>query len=170
MKPKNEIWKPIKGYNGNYEISNIGRVKSFMGKAPKILKIYIDRYGYEYVALSKNRAMKKHKVHRLVAKHFIGEPKSNKQINHKNGIKTDNYPENLEWCTASENINHAIETGLRDSIGEANASAKLNTTKVLDIRNTYRIGCFTQQEIADAHEVSRQIVGAIIRREVWNHV
>ena len=111
-----EIWKPIKDYEGLYEISNLGRVKSIprngTKKEVKILKQYFDRYGYLYVALSKT-TKKKYKVHRLVAEAFIPNLKNKPQVNHINGVKTDNKVKNLEWCTNKENQIHAYRTGLR---------------------------------------------------------
>lgn len=112
-----EIWKPIKDYEGLYEVSNFGKVKSIPRngtiKETKILKQYIDRYGYLYVALSKNDSQKKKKVHRLVAEAFIPNPENKPEVNHKWGIKTDNRASELEWATTSENLKHAIENKLR---------------------------------------------------------
>jgi len=105
---KQEIWKTIEGYE-NYEISNLGRVKSLGNnktRKEKILKPVKDRKGYLVVSLCQNGSMKTCKIHRLVAQAFIPNPENKPQVNHKNEIKTDNRAENLEYCTAKENLNY----------------------------------------------------------------
>lgn len=107
-----EIWKPVVGYEGLYEVSSLGRVKSFSThchKEPKILKPLLTIWGYHYINLCRNRKHKPASIHRLVATAFIPNPNKLPVINHKNGVKTDNRAENLEWCTPKENTRHSIE-------------------------------------------------------------
>ena len=104
-----EIWKDIKGYEGKYKVSNMGRVKSLnYNKTGKegILKPKKDRYGYLQVHLSKDRKAKMYLVHRLVASAFLENPMGYTEVNHKDENKQNNYIENLEWCDRSHNINH----------------------------------------------------------------
>lgn len=111
----NEIWKNIDGYEGLYQVSNLGRIKSiphvissrgsFVSKE-KICSLSKDRYGYVMKYLSKNGKKKYHSVHRLVAMAFLPNPGKLPFINHKNEVKSDNRVENLEWCNAKYNVNY----------------------------------------------------------------
>jgi hypothetical protein len=98
-----EIWKDVLGYEGIYQVSNLGRVKSFKRCKEKILKPYKDTAGYLMVDLNKNKRITL-SVHRLIATTFLGI--SDLQVNHINGIKTDNKLENLEFVCARENSSH----------------------------------------------------------------
>ena len=123
MSKADEIWKDIKGFEGMYQISNLGRVRSLDRyvknktsnrniKRGKILKSWI-LHGYELVALSKNSKNHYKRVHRLLAEAFI--PKEDEKydiVNHKDGNKSNNKIENLEWCTQKQNVQHAIKNNL----------------------------------------------------------
>lgn len=129
-----EIWKDIEGYEGCYRISSIGRVKSLERTVrchknangidtvktleKMFLKPMIRRGGYFFVQLSKNGVKTSFSIHRLVISAFTPNVDNKPQINHINGIKTDNRIENLEWCTSLENQMHAIRTGLKIPSGK----------------------------------------------------
>lgn len=108
-----EIWKTVKDYEGLYEVSNLGRIKSLPRngtiKEEKILKQYEDRYGYFYVGL-RNKKQKKNKVHRLVAEAFINNKENLSQINHIDENKKNNRVDNLEWCSPKYNVNYGCRT------------------------------------------------------------
>lgn len=103
-----EIWEPIRGYEGLYEVSNFGNVKSLPRKGTRtnneyLLKKCTYKTGYEYVLLSNNNKKKKHKIHRLVADAFIPNPNNYPCVNHIDENKQNNNVQNLEWCTVSYN-------------------------------------------------------------------
>ena len=113
-----EEWRDVIGYEGLYEVSNYGRVRSVSRWVSnntakryvkgRILKDCFHRYGYRDVCLSKNNQHKLYKVHRIVACAFIKNILLKPYINHKNGITNDNRLDNLEWCTQKENVLHGI--------------------------------------------------------------
>lgn len=110
-----EVWKDIEGYEGLYQVSNFGRIKSLPKKKgngvgyitnTSFLKLCVNHNGYCIVNLSKHSVLTFKQVHRLVARAFIPNPENKEQVNHINGVKTDNRLENLEWCTNGENQKH----------------------------------------------------------------
>lgn len=113
-----EIWKDIKGYEGLYQVSNLGNVRSFPRKGTHskeitILKYEFNHKGYKQVGLTKKCKVHTKRIHRLVAETFISNPENKLQVNHINGDKTDNRVENLEWCTNEYNMAHSWKIGLR---------------------------------------------------------
>ena len=116
-----EIWKDVKGYEGLYQVSNLGRIKSisYFNRANKktyprnkILKPLINDKGYLRVDLRKNNKSKKVRIHRIAAEHFIPNPYHFSEVNHIDGNKQNNCVNNLEWCTHSQNMKHAVKLGL----------------------------------------------------------
>jgi hypothetical protein len=129
-----EIWKDIAGYEGLYQVSNLGRVKSqdrhiTRRGAPakikgRILRIKHGKDEYERVTLCKNSKPESVFVHRLVAQAFIDNPQSKKTVNHINGNKHDNRVENLEWNTYAENNSHAAKNGLNNMTEKNNSCSR----------------------------------------------
>lgn len=117
-----EIWASVVGYEGLYEVSNLGRVKNLKRKVPfwrgmrtipeRILQNHINEYGYVYVRLYENAKGRNIKLHRIVAEAFIPNPTNKRCVNHIDGNKQNNTVENLEWVTHSENMQHASDNKL----------------------------------------------------------
>lgn len=117
-----EVFVPIKGYDGLYEISNIGKVKSlakYKGTGYKqliserIMKGRDNAYGYLQVGLTRGNVKKTKYIHRLVAEHFIDNHENKQEVNHIDGDKYNNSVNNLEWCTRLENEQHSYRLGLK---------------------------------------------------------
>ena len=107
-----EIWKDIPGHKGKHMVSNFGNVKSVKymhTNSERVLKQSINRCGYAYIILWENKNKKHYTIHRLVASTFIPNPNNYPQINHIDGNKLNNSVDNLEWCTASENVIHRFK-------------------------------------------------------------
>ncbi len=111
-----EVWKSIEGFDGAFEVSNKGRICSNLRTKGHKLKPTADNKGYLRVRVTYKRVKYTLKVHREVAKAFIDNKKNLPQVNHIDGNKKNNHVENLEWVTNKENANHALNTGLWDSV------------------------------------------------------
>ena len=110
-----EIWKDIKGFEGLYQVSNLGEVKSlnYRGHGKEKLLKQSHTNGYPVVVLYINGDKFQKYIHRLVAETFIPNPNNLPQVNHIDGVKMNNNVSNLEWCSVAHNLVHAIDTGLR---------------------------------------------------------
>jgi len=159
-----EIWKTCPE-NSRYLVSNTGRVKNIFDNE----LCYRAHYkGYVMVRFSKDYREKNYQVHRLVASAFLENPMGLPQVNHKNGIKTDNRLENLEWCDNGHNVRHALRTGLIvHKKGSAHHSATITEDIVRQIRS---MKSSSRKEIMDKFGVSIHIVKDIRARRSWNHI
>ena len=123
-----ESWLPIKDFY-NYEISDKGRVRNI--KTKRILKTNINSRGYIIVCLHQNNKQYVKRVHRLVAEAFYEGNHKDLDVNHIDGDKTNNFIENLEWCTRKENLEHAYRTGLK-SLPNKTKVLVIETGKIYD--------------------------------------
>ncbi len=147
MKKVKEEFRDVKGFEGYYEVSNLGNIRSvdrFVGKnANKFVegipfKTPKDRYGYFRANLRKEGGRSCKLVSRLVAEAFIPNPDNKPTVNHKDGVKTNNCVSNLEWATHSENQKHKFDTGLATQVSFKNNASKLTEESLKAIRS--RIG------------------------------
>ena len=176
-----EIWKDIEGYEGLYQVSNHGRVKSLARKVrcknnsfrqteDRIITLKHDKYGYNILVLHNDKKRKTCKVHRLVAKHFIPNPNNKEHVNHKNSIRDDNNVSNLEWVTPRENSIHGIKHGYANCNGEKHSKAKLTNLQAKEIRELYAKGNHTYQQLGDMYGVPKQKIYRIIKRMSYKEI
>jgi hypothetical protein len=156
--------RPIPDCPG-YFAAKHGAVLSIKSGFVKELSARLNEDGYKRATLSVDSVRVESSIHRLVAKTWLGMPKPGEQVNHKNGIKTDNRVENLEWVSVKENNIHAINV-LGKRRGENNALAKLTEDQVRAIRADTRI----LTEIAKDYGIYFSTVHKIKKRESWRHV
>lgn len=165
-----EQWKSIEGFEGYYKISTFGRILN--EKTKTIKKPSINKYGYMQTPLYRDGEAKNCRVHRLVASAFIPIRESATQVNHINGIKTDNRVENLEWCTGSENIKHAFDNGLKsvkkgiDCHLYGKSGTKSPTAKLVQCTCTGNI--MTQSQAAKWLGVSLSLISLMMLNKINN--
>lgn len=167
MKESNELWRPVEGYEGYYEVSDKGRVRSLGGRrgsSERILK-QASTKGYLSVALSVNNKRKTWQVHRLVIDAFQGN-KLFVEINHKDGDKTNNHNYNLEWVSHQGNMDHAAKTSLFDNKGEKHGMHKLTEAEVSYILQSSK----EVSHLAQYFGVSRQTIKDIKSGKSWKHL
>lgn len=160
------MYKKIPNYE-NYSINENGVV---INKTGKVKCCRISNKGYFEVNLYSDGVGKSFLVHRLVALAFIENPEKKPFVNHKNGIKTDNRADNLEWVTISENTKHAFEIGLRTAtklFGSKNPNTKLSPFQVNEIKNATGVN---QTALSIKYGVSRAQIQRILKGENWNYL
>lgn len=178
-----EEWRPVIGFERSYMVSNIGRVKglrrlvkcqqSYTGLRMvkgKIKSQRITQYGYVHVfiqgILDGVKFRQNISVHRLVAKAFIPNPENKPTVNHKNGDKTDNNVENLEWATHSEQQIHSRLNDLSPSIGQTHHKSKLSDVQVLEIINS----TLSNQKLSSIYNVNHRTISVIKTGKAWKHL
>jgi glucan-binding YG repeat protein len=180
-----ELWKDIDGFKGFYKISNLGKVKSLSRQITvkrngsihkrklkgKMMHLKESDKGYMVIGLRKPREKRKwFMVHRIVADSFISKYHKNLDVNHKDGIKTNNNSNNLEWVTSSENQIHAFKTGLQiPSRGENNGASKLKRKQVENIIKMFDNG-ETNAQVLKTYNISAAQVSRIKSGSRWAHL
>lgn len=173
-------WRDIIGYEGRYEVSSEGDIRTiphfieqmFKGQIKqrrvraRDRKLQKHNLGYSSVVLGKDNMQL---VHRLVAQAFLPKIEGKDFVNHKNGNKKDNRVENLEWCTRQENEDHAYGTGLKNSTGSHNQMAKITEGYAKAIKQLAETGWSTKElsEVFGLHIVN---IRRIVRGKTWKHV
>jgi hypothetical protein len=172
---------PVPGYQGLYEIDEEGTVyrlasdRQQQGRWKPVTRRYpemvmrqsLNAYGYPVVGLTRNGVQRPHGVHRLLALAFIPNPENLPEVNHKDGVKTNNALDNLEWVTSKQNIDHRLQVlGLENLKGEDCPWSKLTAAQVRVILESPR----SARSLAADLGVSHALVSAIRRGEKWKHL
>lgn len=177
-----EIWKDIPGWEGLYQASTHGRIRSIPGyvigkdgkphyKIGGIRSLHTTpTCKYYVIVLSRKRKFSNHLVHILVAKTFIPNPQNKKEVNHKDGNRFNNRVDNLEWCTARENYDHAIRTGLKNDSGENNSRAAFTKDQVISMRERYANGERISDIAKDYGFCSEYTVRMAIVRKTYKNI
>ena len=172
-----ETWRDVEFYEGLYQVSSLGRVKSLKRETKtgyrggKILKPSKGKQPYCSVALSRDGVSEKIRVHRLVAKAFLEEDKKRTHVDHINNNKLDNRASNLQWVTHKENTRMAFDDGLVSVCKGVDAgSNKLSEKEVLQIRDSCKNGDLNGRELAEKYNVGQSTIYSIIHRRKWRHI
>ncbi len=170
--PSSIEWRPIPEYEGLYEVSSDGQVRSLQRNTTmgKILAQQLNNSGYLRVNLTRDGRSKYRYVHHLAAYTFIGPRPKGMDVNHKNGLKTDNRAENLEYLSRRENMKHARQMGLHDNRGERHYLAKLTDEQAFQIRVAASCCGISAEEMSDSLDVSVKLIRQILTRKTWKHL
>lgn len=181
---QNEIWKDVPGYDGKYQVSNMGRVRglprnSVMKNGSDVIRklkgrimsfgVCGSRVKYHSIKLCKDSKIETITIHRLVATVFVKNPHGKPHINHINNNSFDNRATNLEWCTPQENMSHAMKNGRWDIRGEKQHLSKLNTKSVVSIRKMITLG-IKFNDIANKFKIDPSTISDINRGKTWKHI
>lgn len=173
-----EIWLPVKNYEGVYEVSNTGLIRTierpiknrygYRTIKPIIRKPRKDKRGYLIIDLRFYMGIECKKVHRLVAKAFLPNPNNLQEVNHIDHNKENNCVSNLQWVSHSENVAHTVASK-KHAYGEKQGGSILKECDVLQIIQYGKKG-YTHREIAEIYNVSRGTITAIFLGKNWKHL
>ena len=169
-----EEWKPIVGFEDKYEVSNLGDIRRTYESTGPLDRGYVGkqlkpRTNNSYIRVSLGNG-KSYAVHRLVAEAFLPNPEGKKTVNHKDGNKSNNRLDNLEWNTHSENVLHAHDTGLNNCNGESHHNSKFTEEQVLWLRANYDGTTEWIKEQAMLHNTLSSHIRDILSGKRWSRV
>lgn len=164
-----EIWKDIKGFDGFYQISNYGAVRSFNKGVMRIRKLSFTHDGYAKIRLQHNNRDITTRIHRLVANAFIDNPDNKSTVNHKDGNKLNNYVGNLEWATRHEQTQHSYDWGLKKPV---HTNRKLSDDAIKYIRSHYKRYSTEYGTVALGKKfgVTNRVIGLVVRNKAYKNV
>lgn len=156
---------------GKYEVLSDGTIVSHLRNRRKVIKQSVMTDGYCRVGLSIDGKVQYVKAHRVVALALVPNPSGAPIVNHKDGVKSNNHPSNLEWVTAQENSQHAFATGLHQSVfGEDTPAAKLTEEQVRAIRAEYAKGGISQSQLGRRYGIKQNTVSVIVNGVNWKQI
>jgi hypothetical protein len=173
-----KIWRDISGYEGSYQVSSLGQIKSLKRKKwngfdyQEVIEKLLSQKshkGYKYVNLCINSHQKMIGVHRLVAIAFVPNPENKRYVNHIDNNPSNNLLENLEWVTQKENIQHSVKQG-RFNQGILSPRTKFTEEQILDIRKKIFNKEISQGKLAKELGVTQNCINEIINRQTWKHI
>jgi hypothetical protein len=174
-----ETWRAVPGYEGLYEVSDHGRVRSLDREVlfkdghvrrykGRVLRASLNTKGRPCVGLTRDGKGRTLRVHCLVAAAFIGPRPEGYEVCHNDGTRTNNHVSNLRYDTPKANQADRVEHGTHNR-GERHGMAKLSWSDVREIRALYATGRYTQKELADRYDVTYNTVNRIVRFNTWTH-
>lgn len=171
-----EQWKPVKGFEGVYEVSDQGRIRRLTTRVgrvrqePRLLKAHISAFGYERVFLYRTSRIRRY-VHNIVMEAFVGDRPEKYDVNHKDGNRANNALSNLEYLTRAENIRHG-----RDVLGHVGGGKKgqptykLTPSAVREIRTLHEQHGVSRLELSRRYNVHTSTIRGVINRETWKEI
>lgn len=167
-----EIWKDIEGFEGRYQASNLGRIKSLRKRKIRrvragytiretMLRQFPHKSGYFQVFLYGENKPRCYQLHRVIAMAFVSNPDNKPEVNHIDGDKSNNASSNLEWVTASENIIHARDNGLC-------GYCKINKDIAEEIRVKFLSGKYTRKQLSISYKIEYKAICKIIAGKIYN--
>lgn len=162
-----EEWRAVVGWEGLYEVSSLGKVKSIRNN--KLLKCFEDKLGRQQCTLSVNNKQNYCRVHRLVAQAFIPNPEDKPFINHIDNNPANNDVKNIEWCTPLENMLHKSKQGRGNQVsGEKHPAHKLTTLEVIEIKELLKLKSYI--EVGKLFNINRTTIYDILKNKTWKHI
>lgn len=167
-----EQWKQVAGFEGLYDVSNFGRIRSLPRGtiSGRIMSVALKKVKYVSIGLCKNGVQYRRKLHRLILAAFVGPCPDGMEGCHNDGNPSNNRLDNLRWDTHQNNMMDSWNNGRESLKGSRNGKAKMTEDTVREIKSLLKLGKFTQKEIAIRFFVSQPTINNIARGKNWTHV